>query len=55
VQANGFQVAEDDRAGRTITETGASYMGFAASAVLSTGIARKPFYGVAMSGDEASR
>ncbi|MGV9863509.1 thiamine pyrophosphate-dependent enzyme [Rhodococcus koreensis] len=51
VQANGFQVAEDDRVGRTITETGASYMGFAASALLSTGIARTPFFGLSMTGD----
>ena len=29
VQANGFQIVEDDRLGRTFTETGASYMGFA--------------------------
>ena len=32
VQANGFQVVEDDRLGRTFTETGASFMGFAVSA-----------------------
>ena len=51
VQANGFQVAEDDRVGRTVSETGASYMGFASSAVLATGIARTPFFGVAMTGD----
>ena len=29
VQANGFQIVEDDRTGDTFTETGASYMGFA--------------------------
>src|SRR5918998_1429519 len=34
VQANGFQIVEDDRTGDTFTETGASYMGFAASALL---------------------
>lgn len=34
VQANGFQIVEDDREGRTFTDTGSSYMGFAASAVL---------------------
>ncbi len=51
VQANGFQIVEDDRLGRTFTETGASYMGFAVSALLSTGLASKPFYGLALSGD----
>lgn len=51
VQANGFQIVEDDRLGRTFTETGASYMGFAASALLSTALAERPFYGVALSGD----
>ena len=29
VQANGFQIVEDDRTGDTFTEAGASYMGFA--------------------------
>jgi 3D-(3,5/4)-trihydroxycyclohexane-1,2-dione acylhydrolase (decyclizing) len=51
VQANGFQIAEDDRLGRTFTETGASYMGFAVSALLATGLAREGFYGLAVSGD----
>jgi 3D-(3,5/4)-trihydroxycyclohexane-1,2-dione acylhydrolase (decyclizing) len=51
VQANGFQIVEDDRLGRTFTETGASYMGFAVSALLSTAMADHPFYGVALSGD----
>ncbi|HOZ45452.1 MAG TPA: thiamine pyrophosphate-binding protein [Candidatus Hydrogenedentes bacterium] len=51
VQANGFQIVEDDRLGRTFTDTGASYMGFAASALLATAIASKPFYGLAFSGD----
>jgi 3D-(3,5/4)-trihydroxycyclohexane-1,2-dione acylhydrolase (decyclizing) len=51
VQANGFQIVQDDRLGRTFTETGASYMGFAASALLSTALASKPFYGLALSGD----
>lgn len=51
VQANGFQIVEDDRLGRTFTETGASYMGFAVSALLATGIAEKPFYGLAFTGD----
>jgi len=37
VQANGFQIVEDDRTGDTFTEAGASYMGFAASALLASG------------------
>jgi len=51
VQANGFQIVEDDRLGRTFTETGASYMGFAVSALLATALTEKAFYGVALSGD----
>ena len=51
VQANGFQLVEDDRLGRSFTDTGASYMGFAVSALLATGIARQPFYGLAITGD----
>jgi len=51
VQANGFQIVEDDRPGRTFSETGASYMGFAASALLATGIASHRFFGVAITGD----
>lgn len=51
VQANGFQIVEDDRLGRTFTETGASYMGFAVSALLSTALASEPFYGLALTGD----
>ncbi len=51
VQANGFQIVEDDRPGQTFTETGASYMGFAVSALLATGAASKPFRGLALTGD----
>lgn len=51
VQANGFQVAEDDKPGRTFTETGASYMGFASSALLATGMSATRFFGIAMTGD----
>ncbi len=50
-QANGFQIVEDDRLGRTFTETGASYMGFAASALLATGLSSEPFFGLAITGD----
>ncbi|MFH1539984.1 MAG: thiamine pyrophosphate-dependent enzyme [bacterium] len=51
VQANGFQIVEDDRPGRTFTDTGASYMGFAASALLATALASEKFYGLALTGD----
>jgi 3D-(3,5/4)-trihydroxycyclohexane-1,2-dione acylhydrolase (decyclizing) len=51
VQANGFQIVEDEKPGQTFTETGASYMGFAASALLSTAAAQHPFYGLALTGD----
>jgi 3D-(3,5/4)-trihydroxycyclohexane-1,2-dione acylhydrolase (decyclizing) len=51
VQANGFQIVEDDRTGDTFTETGASYMGFSASGLLASGIAEKPRYTIAFCGD----
>jgi len=51
VQANGFQIVEDDKLGRTFTDTGASYMGWAVSALMATAMADTPFYGVALSGD----
>ncbi|MDP2294127.1 MAG: thiamine pyrophosphate-dependent enzyme [Pseudolabrys sp.] len=51
VQANGFQIVEDDKTGDTYTETGASYMGFAASALLGSAAAATPRYGIAFSGD----
>jgi 3D-(3,5/4)-trihydroxycyclohexane-1,2-dione acylhydrolase (decyclizing) len=51
VQANGFQIVEDDRTGETYTESGASYMGFAASALLGSALAAKPRYGIAFCGD----
>ncbi len=51
VQANGFQIVEDDRTGDTFTEAGASYMGFAASALLASAHAETPRYGIAFSGD----
>jgi 3D-(3,5/4)-trihydroxycyclohexane-1,2-dione acylhydrolase (decyclizing) len=51
VQANGFQIVEDEHPGQTYTEMGASYMGFAVSALLATGIATKSFYGLALTGD----
>lgn len=51
VQANGFQIVEDEKPGDTFTETGASYMGFAASAILASAIADHPRYPVAFTGD----
>jgi 3D-(3,5/4)-trihydroxycyclohexane-1,2-dione acylhydrolase (decyclizing) len=51
VQANGFQIVEDDRTGDTYTETGASYMGFAISALLASAIADRPRYTIALTGD----
>lgn len=51
VQANGFQIVEDDRPDQTFTESGASYMGFAVSALLASVAATEPFYGLAFSGD----
>ncbi len=51
VQANGFQIVEDERTGDTFTETGASYMGFSVSALLASAVADKPRYGVAFTGD----
>jgi len=51
VQANGFQIVADDAPFESYTETGASYMGFAVSALLSQGIAAGGRYGVAFTGD----
>jgi 3D-(3,5/4)-trihydroxycyclohexane-1,2-dione acylhydrolase (decyclizing) len=51
VQANGFQIVEDESEGRTITDTGASYMGFAVSALLSGAMAEDGKYAFAFSGD----
>ncbi len=50
VQANGFQIIEDEKLGLTFTETGASYMGFACSALLASA-ATTPFYSLAITGD----
>ncbi|MDQ2801421.1 MAG: thiamine pyrophosphate-binding protein, partial [Pseudomonadota bacterium] len=51
VQANGFQVVADDEPGQTVTEVGASYMGFAASALLAGAIADRSRYLMAFTGD----
>jgi len=51
VQANGFQIFEAEKLGQSFTDGGASYMGFAVSALLATALSEKPFYGIAFSGD----
>lgn len=51
VQANGFQIVEDDAPLQSVTETGASYMGFAVSALLAGALAEKGRYTVAFTGD----
>src|SRR5262249_6637997 len=51
VQTNGFQIVEDDRTGDTFTESGASYMGFAVSALVGAALADKPRYAIAFTGD----
>ena len=51
VQANGFQVVEDDLPGQTFTEAGASYMGFACSALLSGAHVDGARYAIAFTGD----
>lgn len=51
VQANGFQIVEDDLPGESVTESGASYMGFAVSALAAGGIAKSGRYMMAFTGD----
>lgn len=51
VQANGFQIVEDDTPFDTVTESGASYMGFAVSAMMACALAEAPRYPIAFSGD----
>jgi len=51
VQANGFQIVEDDAPGETFTETGASYMGYAPSAIMAAALAADPAYPIAFCGD----
>jgi 3D-(3,5/4)-trihydroxycyclohexane-1,2-dione acylhydrolase (decyclizing) len=51
VQANGFQIVADDTPFDTVTESGASYMGFGVSAVLANALATYPRYSVAFTGD----
>ncbi len=51
VQANGFQLVRDQVPGRTYTDTGSSYMGYAVSALLASAMTEKPLYSVAFTGD----
>jgi len=51
VQANGFQIVEDTEGIKTYTDGGASYMGFAPSAVLASAFADRGKYTVAFTGD----
>lgn len=51
VQANGFQIVEDDAPGQTFTETGASFMGFSGSALLGSAYVKGAKYGIAFTGD----
>jgi len=51
VQAVGFQMSEQETPGESFTDGGASYMGFASSAVLATGMSDDEWYGVAVTGD----
>lgn len=51
VQANGFQIIADDAPFQTFTESGASYMGFAVSALLAQPLAKNGRYSVAFTGD----
>jgi 3D-(3,5/4)-trihydroxycyclohexane-1,2-dione acylhydrolase (decyclizing) len=51
VQANGFQMVEAERVGQVFTESGASYMGFATSALLAGAAVPEPGYTLAISGD----
>jgi 3D-(3,5/4)-trihydroxycyclohexane-1,2-dione acylhydrolase (decyclizing) len=51
VQANGFQLIEDDQQGETLTDTGASYMGFASCGILASALVENPKYPIAFTGD----
>lgn len=51
VQANGFQIVEDEREGETYTDTGSSYMGFAESAMLVSALGERLPYPLAFCGD----
>ncbi|NQT60777.1 MAG: thiamine pyrophosphate-binding protein [Bacteroidetes bacterium] len=51
VQANGFQALQDTKPRQTFNDSGSSYMGYAVSALLASGIADQPEYSIAFTGD----
>lgn len=51
VQANGFQIVTDEVPGKTITDTGSSYMGFASCSILAFALAGNKDYPIAFTGD----
>ena len=51
VQANGFQIVIDEVPGKTITDTGSSYMGFASCSILAFALAGNKDYPIAFTGD----
>ena len=51
VQANGFQIAENDRFGQTFTDGGRKLYGFCCFSVVGDSAYGKPFYGLAFCGD----
>jgi 3D-(3,5/4)-trihydroxycyclohexane-1,2-dione acylhydrolase (decyclizing) len=53
VQCNALQICEDDGPFDTMSEGGASYMGFAVSSLVASAIADRPRYSIAVSGDGA--
>lgn len=51
VQSNAMQLCADPAPAQTYTDGGASYMGFASSALVAGGLADNPRYGIAVTGD----
>ena len=51
VQANGFQIIEDDNPFQTLTDSGASYMGFAPSSLNANAISDNNIYAICFCGD----
>jgi len=51
VQANGFQIVEDENENQTFSDTGASYMGLAVSSVFASAMSEHVPYTVAFTGD----
>lgn len=51
VQANGFQIVNDEISGKTITDTGSSYMGFASCSILAFALTGNKEYPIAFTGD----